>query len=269
MKKNLPESDAGERLAKRIAQMVPCSRREAEQYIEGGWVRVDGVVVEEPQHRVLHQAITLDPNASLMNLTPVTLVLHKPPGWLDATDDEEEDDEPVRAPRGRAPKVDNARTLLQAANHFAQDESGIRLLKRHFHHLDGLVPLETGASGLLVFTQDWRTERKLTEDLDSMEHELIVDVQGEVSPEAMQRIQRALKDERKPLPQAKVSVNSSNAERSKLRFAIKGAHPGLAAHLCEKAQLNVLAMRRIRLGRVALGDLPVGQWRYLAGHERF
>src|SRR3989338_1334343 len=108
MKKNLPESDAGERLAKRIAQLVPCSRREAEQYIEGGWVRVDGVVVEEPQHRVLHQAITLDPNASLMNLTPVTLVLHKPPGWLDATDDEEEDDEPVRAPRGRAPKADNA-----------------------------------------------------------------------------------------------------------------------------------------------------------------
>lgn len=267
MKKNTPELDAGERLAKRIAQMAPCSRREAEQYIEGGWVRVDGVVVEEPQHRVLHQTITLDPNASLMNLTPVTLVLHKPPGWLDATDDDP--DEPAPAPRGRAPKVNNARSLLQAAHHFAQDASGIRLLKRHFNHLDALVPLETGASGLLVFTQDWRTQRKLTEDMDAMEHELIVDVQGEVSPEAMQQIQRALKDERKPLPLAKVSVNSASAERSKLRFAIKGAHPGLAAHLCEKAQLTILAMRRIRLGRVALGDLPVGQWRYLAGHERF
>ena len=45
------------RLAKRVAELVPCSRREAEQYIEGGWVRVDGSVVEEPQFRVLQQKI--------------------------------------------------------------------------------------------------------------------------------------------------------------------------------------------------------------------
>lgn len=272
MKKNTPDADLGERLAKRVAQMVPCSRREAEQYIEGGWVRVNGVVVEEPQHRVRNESITLDPNASLLNLTAITLVVNKPPGWLDGTDDEDDDDlpsPPARGARSRQRKADNARALLGVANHYAQDPSDIRLLKRHFSHLDGLVPLETGASGLLVFTQDWRTERKLTEDLGAMEHELIVDVRGEVPDEALQRIARALKDERNPLPHTKVSVNSSSPERSKLRFAIKGAHPGLAAYLCEKAQLEIVAMRRIRLGRVALGDLPVGQWRYLAGHERF
>lgn len=267
MKKSIPESDAGERLAKRVAQMLPCSRREAEQYIEGGWVRVDGVVVEEPQFRVLHQSIALDSDASLLNLTPVTLVLNKPPGWLDGTDEEPE--QPAPASRGRKPQVKTARTLLSAANHFAQDDSDTRVLKRHFSHLDGMVPLETGASGLVVFTQDWRTERKLTEDMDAMEHELIVDVQGEVAPEALQKIARALKDERNPLPQTKVSVNSASPEHSKLRFAIKGAHPGLAAHLCEKAGLEILAMRRIRIGRVALRDLPPGQWRYLAVHERF
>ena len=261
-----------ERLAKRIAQMVPCSRREAEQYIEGGWVRVNGVVVEEPQFRVLNQSIVLDPNASLLNLNPVTLLLNKPPGWLDGTDDEDEDDSdaPARAPRGRTPpKVKNAIELLTAPNHYAQDPEDIPVLKRHFHNQEGYVPLETGASGLLVFTQDWRTERKLSEDIGAMEHELIADVQGEVSPEAMQKIARALKDERNPLPHAKVSVNSSSPERSKLRFAIKGAHPGLVAYLCEKAQLDMVALRRIRIGRVALSDLPVGQWRYLAGHERF
>jgi 23S rRNA pseudouridine2604 synthase len=260
-------STEGERLAKRVAQMRACSRREAEQYIEGGWVRVNGVVVEEPQFRVLAQTITVDPNASLLNLTPVTLLLNKPAGWLDGTDDE--DDTPTPAPRGRKPQVKNARTLLTAAQHYAQDVSDIPVLKRHFTHQEGYVPLETGASGLVVFTQDWRTERKLSEDIGAMEHELIVDVQGEVSPEALQKITRALKDERNPLPQTKVSVNSSSPERSKLRFAIKGAHPGLAAYLCEKAQLEVMAMRRIRIGRVALSDLPEGQWRYLAGHERF
>jgi 23S rRNA pseudouridine2604 synthase len=246
---NLPRKPQpeGERLAKRVAQMKACSRREAEQYIEGGWVRVDGVVVEEPPFRVLHQAVVIDPNASLINLTPVTLVLHKPAGLT----------------------VDKARALLTAANHCPHDDSGIRLLKRHFIDLDCSVPMENGASGLLVFTQDWRTERKLTEDMDAMEHELIVDVQGEVGPESLQKITRALNDERKPLPHAKVSINSASPERSKLRFAIKGAHPGLAAHLCELAGLNILAMRRIRLGRVALIDLPPGQWRYLAANERF
>ena len=55
------------RLAKRLAEMLSCSRREAEQYIEGGWVTVDGEVVEEPQFRVLHQKIELSNVASLLD----------------------------------------------------------------------------------------------------------------------------------------------------------------------------------------------------------
>ena len=45
------------RLAKRVAALAQCSRREAEMYIEGGWVRVDGVTVEEPQFKVLEQHV--------------------------------------------------------------------------------------------------------------------------------------------------------------------------------------------------------------------
>lgn len=242
-----PPPDTGERLAKRVAQMIPCSRSEAEKYIEGGWVSVDGVVIEEPQFRVDQQTVAIDPHASLMQLTPVTLVLNKPAGtpW------------------------DKAITALNTGTHWTQDNSGTRVLKRHFQKLECDVPLETGATGLMVFTQDWRTQRKLVEDMDAMEHELIADVRGEVSEEALITIQRALKDERHPLPFAKASVNSSTPERSKLRFAVKGAHPGLVAHLCEKAQLEILALRRIRLGRIALADLPLGQWRYLAEGERF
>jgi 23S rRNA pseudouridine2604 synthase len=229
--------------------------------------------VEDPPFRVLHQNVTIDPAATLLGMESITLVLHKPSGWMDGIEDEDDDAEDDRsAPKGRSSrphKVPSARALLTSANHFAQDASGMRLLKRHLSNLDADVPLETGASGLVVFTQDWRTTRKLSEDIGSMEHEMVVDVAGEVQPEALQKIARALKDERNPLPHTKCSVNSSGPERSKLRFAIKGAHPGLVAYLCEKAQLEILAMRRIRLGRVSLSDLPVGQWRYLAEHERF
>lgn len=252
--RNSEGKDEGERLAKRLAHQLPCSRREAEQYIEGGWVRVDGVVVEEPQFRVQQQAITLDPDASLLGQTAVTLLLNKPPRLLDATLDN---------------KPGDARSLLVTGTHWPRDVSDHRLLKRHLQHQKGLVPLETGASGLLVFTQDWRIERKLTEDMASMEHELIADVQGEVADEALQHIARALNNERQPLPPTKVSIGSRSPERSKLRFAIKGAHPGLVAHLCALAELQLLALRRIRIGRVALGDLPPGQWRFLAKFERF
>ena len=265
---------AGERLSKRVMALKGCSRTEAEQYIEGGWVMVNGVVVEDPPFRVLQQTVTIAPEATLLNTADVTLILNKPSGWLDGVeeeDDEDDEDAPPARARARAhkPPIPNARSLLTLANRYSNDQSEIRALKRHFLHLEADVALETGASGLVVFTQDWRTTRKLSEDLGSMEHELIVDVTGEVQPEHLQKIARALNDERNPLPQVKCSVNSSSADLSKLRFAVKGSHPGLVAYLCGKAGLEIQAMRRIRLGRLALTDLPVGQWRFLSAYEKF
>jgi 23S rRNA pseudouridine2604 synthase len=259
-----PLLDTGDRLAKRVAAIVPCSRSEAEQYIEGGWVKVNGQVVEEPQFRIQNQAITIDPDASLLELSSITILLHKPADWIDGT--EESLSKLNRATR-RAP-FDDARTLLVAAKHLPKDPAGIRMLQRHFRALTAAVPLENAASGLIVFTQDWRVERKLSEDMGSMEHEVIVDVQGEVTAQALHLLNRTL-DSDESLPQAKVSINSTSPERSKLRFAIKGAHRGLISYLCERAKLEIIDMRRIRLGRVALSDLPVAQWRYLGVGEKF
>lgn len=233
------------RLAKRLAAMLPCSRSQAEQYIAGGWVRVDGQVVEEPHFRVLHEKIELDPRANLMELTPVTLLLHKPAGHA------------------------SAQQLLSAATHWREDPADVRVLKRHFSQLTAALGMEPAASGLLVYTQDWRVARKLTEDAHLIEVETMVEVQGEVSPAQLQQLMRTKDTRGNPLPALKVSVNSSNDDSSKLRFAIKGAHPGLIAELCERAGLQILAMKRIRIGRVAMGPIPPGQWRYLADVERF
>ncbi len=251
----------GERLSKRIMQLRDCSRREAEQYIEAGFVRVDGVVVEEPQFRVAAQSVTVDAHASLLNLQSVTLILNKPSGWTDGLD--------THAPvRSKAPSKD-ARSLLTPAQRSKNDRSGVRLLKSHFNKLDANVPLEYEASGLLAFTQDFRVQRKLMEDMAFIEQELMIDVQGEVLPDALRPIERAQRDERLRLPDFKISVGSANPERSKLRLAVKGSQLGLAVYLCELARLKILALRRIRLGRVSLGDLEEGAWRYLAEGERF
>ena len=269
------DSGDGERLSKRVAQMLGCSRREAEQTIEGGWVRVDGQVVEIPQQRVLTQKVTVDPDASLMALGEVTLILHKPPNVLDGVQDEAghvvapAGPTPGRGRQARAPAMVSARELLIAANHSPQDAGGQRPLLRHFKQLQASVPLEKAASGLLVFSQDWRVQRKLQEDMAQMEHELMVEVRGEVKPESLIPIERALRDPRQRLPVAKISIGSASEARSILRLAVKGAHPGLAAFLCELAGLEIQALRRIRVGRVSLGDVAPGQWRYLAQYERF
>jgi 23S rRNA pseudouridine2604 synthase len=253
-----PPAQDGERLSKHVAHLMRCSRREAEQYIEGGWVSVNGRVVEEPMARVTDQTVVVDPHASLMTLTDVTLLLHKPPGY-----------EAMALPGEAGKRVKPAHQLLLPANHWAQDASGTRLLKHHFAKLSACVPLEVAASGLVVFTQDWRVLRKLTEDAAIMEQELVVEVAGEVAPEVLQRLNAGLSTDGHPLPPVKVSINSTSDTSTRLRFALKGAHPGLIAYLCERVGLHIQSIKRQRVGRVALSGLPEGQWRYLHEGERF
>ncbi|CDS53733.1 tRNA pseudouridine synthase A [Polaromonas sp. CG9_12] len=246
------------RLAKRLAEMLACSRREAEQYIEGGWVTVDGVVVEEPQFRVQNQAIVLSPDASLLALTPVTLLLHKPAGYEAA--------DAASTPGASSGKT--AAQLLTAANHAPDDRSGIRPLKKHFSGSELVTPLAAAASGLVVFTQDWRVARKLREDARVLEHEVIVEVSGEIKPGGLERLNRidhgfTFKDAL--LPPAKVSWQSE----ARLRFALKGEVAGQIAYMCESVGLKVEAMKRLRVGRIPLSQLQPGQWRYLLPYERF
>ena len=246
------------RLAKRLAEMLACSRREAEQYIEGGFVTVNGVVVEEPQARVQNQSIVLLPGASLLALTPVTLLLHKPAGY------ESRDAANASGDAG----IQTAAQLLTAANHSPDDRSGIRPLKKHFSSAELLTPLATAASGLVVFSGDWRVVRKLREDARLLEHEVVVEVSGEIRPgglERLNRIDHGFTYRGALLPPAKVSWQSEK----RLRFALKGEVTGQIAYLCESVGLKIEAMKRLRVGRMPLSQLQPGQWRYLMPYERF
>lgn len=234
------------RLAKRVAELRACSRREAELLITGGWVRVDGVVVEEPQFRVGDQRVDVDPHADPSQADPVTLLLHKPPGVAMDADEA-------------------ALRLLGVATRWTEDASGIRPLKKHFAQLILYAPLEADAGGLVVFTQDWRVARKLSEDAATLEHEVIVEVAGKLAPDGLRRMNQGVADQgRKPL-----GIKVSWQSETRLRVALKGAQPGQIAQLCEVFGLTVLSMKRIRLGRVSLGKVPPGQWRYLRADERF
>jgi 23S rRNA pseudouridine2604 synthase len=234
------------RLAKRVVALAQCSRREAEQYIEGGWVRVDGVVVEEPQFMVDTQTVELDPGARLIATEPATLVLHKPMGY-DA---------------GSGPNPASA--LVTPDTRSPDDASGVRPLKRHLQRLTSPLPLPVNASGLLIFTQDWRVTRKLTEDIERVEQEFVVDVSGTLIPNGLALLNHGLRFNNYAMPPIKVSWQSEQ----RLRFAFKVLQPTQIEPMCEAVGLKVLAMKRLRVGRIPLAKLPAGQWRYLAPGDR-
>ncbi|REN06954.1 RNA-binding protein, partial [Mycobacterium tuberculosis] len=87
--------------------------------------------------------------------------------------------------------TDTAHRLLVAANHHEPERAGLRFLPAHAKAQRCMTPLETGASGLVAYTQEFRIERKLQEDAGILEHEVMVDVAGPVSPEVLTRLERS------------------------------------------------------------------------------
>lgn len=234
------------RLSKRIAELFSCSRREAEQYIEGGWVLVDGKQVEEQGVRVLpQQQVELLPEASLAPIVPVTILLHKPAG-ADIS-------------------ASNAAQFISPESHSADDRSGIRFIQKHLTELTFTLPLENYASGFLVLTQDFRIARKLVTDAAKVEQEFIVEVSGEIVADGLKLLNHGLKYKGRELPPIKASWQNE----SRLRFALKGLQPGQIRNMCEQVGLNALTIKRIRIGRLPMAALPPGQWRYLLGYEQF
>ncbi len=231
------------RLSKRLIAITGCSRREAELYIEGGWVTVDGVVVDEPQFKVAEQNVALLPDAVASQPEPATLLLHLP-AQTDAS---------------------SAEQLLIPANLSPEHRNLQRLLKSHLDRQQQTTPLQTQASGLLVFTQDWRTLRKLTDDAKKLEQEYIVEVTGEMVKNGLKHLAQGNFYQGKALPPVKASWQSEN----RLRFALKNLQPGQIAQLCDSVGVQIISLKRIRIGGVAMGKLAPGQWRYLAAAERF
>jgi 23S rRNA pseudouridine2604 synthase len=238
-------SDEGIRLAKRVADIVPCSRGEAERYIAGGWVTVDDAVVEDPATRVTSaQAVALLPGAEPVDPAPVTILLHKPAG------------------------VDAAGALALIAPEtlvIPPHAPGLRFLRRHLARLTIVTPLEPEASGLLVLSQDWRVTRKLVEDGARVEQEYVVEVTGAIADDGLARLNASMRVQGRATAPLKASWQSE----ARLRLAGKDVRPGQVAAMCAEVGLTVKSLRRLRVGRVALGPLPAGRWRYLLETERF
>ena len=245
-------SDADDlpRLSKRMGELGLCSRREAEQWITAGWVKVDGRVVDVLGTRVSREArIEVDPRARAQQAELVTVILNKPIGYVSG-----------QAEDGYEP----ATVLIRPENRWPGDDSGRRFEPRH---LEGLAPagrLDIDSTGLMVYTQDGRVAKHLIGGND-VEKEYLVRVQGLLSPDGMARLRHGLTLDGVKLKPAQVSWQNQD----QLRFGLREGRKRQIRRMCEIVGLKVTGLKRIRTGRVLLGALPVGQWRYLRADEGF
>ena len=251
------------RLNKRMAELGLCSRREADAWIEQGWVLVNGKVAEMGMQVGSADRITVERAAQAQQEQQVTVLLHKPMGYVSG-----------QAEDGHEP----AMVLFQARNQWSGDTTRIRFSPAQFKGLAPAGRLDIDSVGLLVMTQDGRVARQLIGEDSDMEKEYLVRVtcagpQGDIAvnvqahfPAAqMQRLRHGLSLDGKPLKPAQVEWQ--NPEQ--LRFVLKEGKKRQIRRMCEQVGLKVVGLKRIRMGRVHLGALPVGQWRYLGPKEAF
>lgn len=248
-----------------MAELGLCSRREGDEWIEKGWVKVNGQLAVMGQPVADTDEITVESFAQAQQALQVTILLHKPMGYVSA-----------QAEDGHTPAVQ----LITQENHWTGDTARHRF---HPGHLRGLAPagrLDIDSVGLLVLTQDGRVARQLIGEDSMLEKEYLVRVQyqptGDQAPiirnvqaalpaDDLARLRHGLSLDGKPLKPAQVEWQ--NPEQ--LRFVLIEGKKRQIRRMCEQVGLQVVGLKRIRMGEVVLGALPAGQWRFLGQHEHF
>ena len=262
-----PPGDALVRLNKRLADLGHCSRREADEWIANGWVKVNGVVAPMGQPVRLTDRIEVAPQAQQQQQDRVTILLHKPVGYVSGLPEDGHQ---------------SAAVLVQPRTRWKEDRSPRRFAATHGRGLAPAGRLDIDSTGLLVLTQDGRVAKALIGEDSEVEKEYLVrvhfapqgpkgpglvteNVQAVLPPEALQRLRHGLSLDGQALKLAR--VDWQNPEQ--LRFVLQEGKKRQIRRMCEQVGLHVVGLKRIRIGRVVLGALPVGQWRYLNEHERF
>jgi len=235
------------RLSKLMTQRGICSRREADVFIEQGLVVVDGQVINQLGTKVSPNAeIKLARQASQQQNKLVTIILHKPIGYVSAQPED---------------NYQPAIKLITRANQFG--ESGLKLWPEHLKGLAVAGRLDIDSQGLLLFTQDGRIAKKIIGDNGKIEKEYIVRVEGLLPDNRLQLLRHGLELDGKPLKPARVEwINDDQ-----LRFVLTEGKKRQIRRMCEKVGLRITGLKRVRIGKLKLGNLPEGKWRFLEAGE--
>ncbi|WP_324778238.1 pseudouridine synthase, partial [Ralstonia pickettii] len=258
------ESSGLVRLSKRMSELGLCSRREADEWIPRGWVLVDGEPVTELGSRVKPDAIIeIHQSARSEQGERVTVLMHKPVGYVSG-----------QAEDGYQPAV----SLFVPENQWEGDPTRKRFAPWQRRALAPAGRLDIDSTGLLVLTQDGRVARHLIGEDSTVEKEYLVrvvwhspdgvvehDISKVFPEELMEKLRFGLSLDGEALKPAKVSWQNEE----QLRFVLREGKKRQIRRMCEQVGLEVVGLKRIRMGSIVLGDLPVGQWRFLGPFEKF
>jgi len=238
-----------------MSELGIASRREADEWIAKGWVRVDGRVVSELGSRVVPgQHVSVDARARREQATRATVLLNKPVGYVSG-----------QAEDGHEPAV----VLITPQNQWREDASGIRFVRDHLRSLVPAGRLDLDSVGLLVLTQDGRIARQLVGEDAAIEKEYVVRVSraagAPLRPDALDLLRHGLALDGVALRPAEVEW----IDADRLRFVLREGRKRQIRRMCEAVGLQVQALERVRIGEVRLGELPRGRWRYLRADEAF
>ncbi len=237
------------RLSKLMSERGICSRREADEYIARGWVFVDGKRISELGTRVSPTAqVKLDRQAEAVQGERMTVLLNKPIGYVSSQPE---------------PGYQPAIVLVVPDNQMPGD--AITFKREHLKELAPAGRLDIDSTGLLVLTQDGRVAKQLIGEDSEVDKEYLVRVDGKLSDGDLKRLNHGLSLDGKALKPAKVRWQNED----QLNFILREGKKRQIRRMCELVGLRVTGLKRIRIGNVKLGDLPLGQWRFLGPDEHF
>jgi 23S rRNA pseudouridine2604 synthase len=232
-----------QRVNKWLAQEGACSRREAEELIARGLVRIDGEVVGEPGRKIEQgQTLTLADEAKDAKFT---IVLHKPVGFVSAQPE-----------RGQIPaaRLINRENLFGTARQIPARDASLAPAGR----------LDLDSRGLLILSDDGVVAKAVIGPSSELDKEYLVTVAGSIGDRKLALLRHGLSLDGRTLKPAKVDVIGNQ----RLRFVLNEGRNRQIRRMCELVDLEVTDLFRVRIGPLLLGDLPEGKWRPLTPQER-
>lgn len=222
------------RLNKYLANLGYASRREADRWIQAGWVKINGEIINNPATRILPDSseVELDPQARNMQENRITIKVHKPAGVVVS----------------------------------AQPKEGSTIYELTADAPKGLFPIgriDKDSSGLILMTNDSTLTKRIIGKENSVEKEYYVKTEQPIQDGALQKLRDGLPMMGTRTLPAKVKRVGAGA----FHIIIREGKNRQIRRMCQKVGHKVKLLKRIRIGNILLGKLKPGEWASVTPEE--
>jgi 23S rRNA pseudouridine2604 synthase len=257
------------RVSKLMSEKGMCSRREADEFIQMGLVYVNGEKVTQLGTKVApNSKVTLAPEAQKIQKDQVTIMLNKPIGFVSAQPEKEYKPAIVLLTKENEYRPEPARAKTPLADRSLIRKPAFALQKVDPQRLEGLAVigrLDIDSTGLLVFTQDGRLAKHVIGEDSDVEKEYLVRIENlfELNPLEIKKKIRILQNDLSLDGEKLKPCHVEQINEDQLLFILHEGKKRQIRRMCELVGLRVVGLKRVRVGNLKLGDLPVGKWRQL------